>query len=74
LQGTVTEPAVEGDSVDLLVFWSFYPGQLDEEPPSMMPAERVQVAGSFPSAFKLGTIAPPPDFDHRRLRSPRRAI
>lgn len=61
LHGNVSQPVV-GDSVDILVVWSFYPGMLDDEPPTYWPAERVQVQGSFPSEFTLGAIQPPPDF------------
>ncbi len=61
LHGTVGGIAVD-DNVDVLVLWSFYPGLLDEEPPTLLPAERVQIEGSFPSDFTLGAIQPPPDF------------
>jgi hypothetical protein len=61
LHGTVSAVAVD-EAVDVLVLWSFYPGLLDEEPPTLLPAERVQIEGSFPSDFTLGAIEPPPNF------------
>ena len=62
LRGTVNETVVATDSVDVVVLWSFYPGLLDETPPTLWPADRVQIQGSFPSEFTLRSIEPPPDF------------
>jgi len=61
VQGVVAS-SVESDGVEVVVFWSYYPSLVGDGAPGVLPGERVLIEGSFPSAFTLSALSPPPDF------------